>query len=146
VESWRLEASADDAFLVARGERAGRLEHALLIAGDHFLFVRNRSVDLPVARSLDSLIAGTDPSREQIVAYLDCEFSTGRVRGGSRPWEIQASTLPWLEGRPLAFVKAVAVLPDSTNLNIRTDSGERWTVPINTLPKAVLASLFSATP
>ncbi len=145
VESWRSVASGDEAFLVVRVERAGRLDQILLVASDYFLYVRNRSADLPVAKSLDSLIVATRASRTQIIALLDCEFSTGRVRAGSVPWEIQASTLPWREGHQLAFANAIAVLPDSIHLSVHVSSTERWVVPINTLPKAVLVALFPTT-
>lgn len=144
VESWRSVASGDDAFLVVRVEHLGRLEQTLLVAGDYFLYVRNRSVDLPLAWSLDSLIGATHATRAQIVEYLDCEFSTGRVRTGSVPWEIQASTLPWREGHQLAFVNVIARMPDSTHLNVRVGTTEQWSVPINTLSKAMLAAIFPA--
>ena len=32
-------------------------------------------------------------TREQMIRYLDCEFSYGRVRSGTEPWEIFLSTL-----------------------------------------------------
>lgn len=51
-------------------------------------------------KTFDALFKATNTTREQIVEYLDCEFSVGRVRGGSVPWEIELSTLPWREGRP----------------------------------------------
>ncbi len=145
VESWRSVASGDSAFLVVRVEQAGRLEQTLLIVGDHFLYVRNRSADLPAAPSLDSLIKATHATREQIIAYLDCEFSTGRVRGGSVPWEVQASTLPWRQGRPLGFVSRLQLSPDSAHLSGRGERMEQWSVSINTLPKAQLAGLFPRT-
>jgi hypothetical protein len=144
VESWRSVTSGDNTFLVLRLDRGGRLEQTLLVVGDYFLYVRNRSADLPVAPSLDSLIRATHATRQQVIAYLDCEFSTGRVRGGSRPWEIQASTLPWREGRALEFVSTVTVLPDSVHLNVQVSSGERWSVPVNTVSKADLVALFPA--
>jgi hypothetical protein len=109
IESWRSLDDGAGKFLVLRLERAGRLERALLIAGDHFLYVRNREHDLPAAASLDSLILSTKATRALVIAYLDCEFSAGRVRGGSVPWEIQHSTLPWREGRHLEAVDSFTV-------------------------------------
>jgi len=142
AEMWRSVAVRNGAFLVLRVERTGRLERTLIVVGDHLLYVRNRARDLPVAPSLDSLIRASRATREQIIAYLDCEFSTGRVRGGRIPWEIQASTLPWLEGRALEFARAVTVLPDSARLDVQVGSPERWLVPINTLSPADLVALF----
>lgn len=141
VESWRSMASDDTTVLVIRGERAGRLDQTLLVVGDYFLYVRNRSINLPEAPSLDSLIARTHAGREQIIAYLDCEFSWGHVRGGVRPWQVEASTLPWNEGHSLPFVSAVAITPDSTSPLVRVP-GLRWSVPTNTLSKTQLAALF----
>jgi hypothetical protein len=145
VESWLSVASGDDAYLVVRVEREARLERILLVAGDHFLYVRNRSADLPVAASLDTLIHATRASRAQIVTYLDCEFSAGRVHAGSVPWEIQASTLPWREGHHLSFADDIAVLPDSAQLRVRVAPTDRWMVPVNTLSRAALVALFPTT-
>jgi len=113
----------------------------LLVVGDYFVFVRNRIRDLPSAASLDSLIASTHPSRAQIIAYLDCDFSFGRVRGGPMVWEIQRSTLPWREGHRLEFVDELKVAEGDSVLQ-RTPGSERWTVPINTLSDSELVEIF----
>ena len=143
VESWQSVASGDSAFLVVRVEQAGRLDRILLVAGDYFLYVRNRVADLPRAASLDSLILATHASRSQVIAYLDCEFSTGRIRSGTVPWEIHESTLPWRAGQRLTFVDSISVSTDSSHVRVRVLSSERWTVPVNTLSRAALASLFA---
>ena len=143
IESWKSVATGDSAFLVIRGERAGRLEHVLVVAGDHFLYVRNRAKDLPNAVSLDSLIRATHASRATTIAYLDCEFSTGRVRAGSVPWEVQASTLPWRTGRHLAIVDSMRVTPDSSQVRISAAATTQWSVPTNTFSKAALSAVFA---
>jgi len=142
IESWRSVTSGDDAFLVVRVERKGRLDRMLLVAGDYFLYVRNREADLPEAESLDSLIQGSHASRAQVIAWLDCEFSTGRVHADSLPWTIHRSTLPWREGRHLGFADDISVRPGSAALRVRVSSSERWSVPVNTLAKEALAALF----
>ena len=141
IESWRSISRGNGRFLAVRLERGGRLDRVLLVAGDHFLYVRNRSSDLPIAQSLDSLIAATRATRAQIVEYLDCEFSAGRVRGGAVPWEIQQSTLPWREERHLDFVDSVSV-SDADSLVPRVAATERWSVPVNTLSRSDLLALF----
>lgn len=141
VESWKSVARGDGRFLAVRVERAGRLERTLLVVGDHFLYVRNRAKDLPAAPSIDSLIVATHATRAQIIEFLDCELSVGRVRGGSVPWAIERSTLPWLEGRPLAFADEVAVSSPAA-FGPRTASSDRWSLPVNTLTAADLATLF----
>lgn len=142
VEAWRSVGGSEGRFLVVRVERAGRLDRMLIVVGEHFLYVRNRAKDLPIAESLDSLIAATRASRAQIIEYLDCEFSAGHVGDGSVPWEIQHSTLPWREGRHLEFVDGITTAIGAERLIFPVASGERWSVPVNTLAGATLASLF----
>jgi hypothetical protein len=141
VEHWWNLGSGDGKFLTVRVMRAGRLDRMLVVAGDHFLYARNRASDLPAARSLTELAA--QASREQLLAYLDCELSHGRVRGGSVPWQIEHSTLPWREGTQLAFVDDLTVGPAGA-LAARAAAGETWTIPINTLAPDDLRVLFPA--
>ena len=143
VESWRSVGSGDGRFLALRIEREGRLERALVIVGDQFLYVRNRSRDLPPAESLDSLIVATRASREQIIAYLDCEFSMGLVGKGSAAWEIQRSTLPWREGHPLELVDELALTgAGSLTLLAPASRGVVFSVPTNTFSKGELEGMF----
>lgn len=139
VEQWWSLASGDGRFLTVRVMRAGRLDRMLVVAGDHFLYARNRASDLPAADSLTALAAAA--SREQLLAYLDCELSYGIVHGGSVPWQIVHSTLPWREGTHLAFVDAFTV--DAAGALVAPAAGgETWTIPINTLAPDDLRVLF----
>jgi hypothetical protein len=140
TESWRSVSRAKGRFLVIRVEHGGRLLRALVVVGNEFLFVRNRSKDLPMAASFDALIDGTHASRDQIVEYLDCEFSVGRVRGGSVPWMIDQSTLPWREGHELDFVEQMSII--DRGLIAREVDGDQWTVPVNTLSPLEIQALF----
>ena len=146
IESWQRTSSGDARFLAIRVTQAGRTRRALLVAGDEFMYVRNRGSDLPTAESLDSLIAVTRADRARIVAYLDCEFSYGRVRSGAVPWEIRRSTLPWREGRHLDFVDSITVADGATTPSLRVPSTGEWTVPVNTLSRAELVRLFTGAP
>lgn len=141
VEHWWNLGSGDGQFLTVRVMRAGRLDRMLLVAGDHFLYARNRASDLPAARSITELAATA--SREQLLAYLDCELSHGLVRGGSVPWQIEHSTLPWREGTHLAFADDLRIGPDGA-LAARAADGETTTIPINTLAPDDLRVLFPA--
>ena len=141
IESWRSLSSGQGRFLAVRVERAGRLDRVFLVVGDHFLYVRNREKDLPAAESLGSLIIATRATRAQMIEYLNCEFSSGRVHDGSIPWEIERSTLPWREGKPLDFVDSV-VVGNAESLVPRVASTERWSVPVNTFARADLVALF----
>lgn len=142
VESWASTTSGDDAFLVVRVERAGRLAQLLVVVGEHFLYVQNRSADLPRATSLEALFRDTHATRADMIRYLDCEFSAGRVRGGVVPWVVEASTLPWREGRRLAFVEAIAVEAGAAQLRVRVAPTDQAVVPVNTLSRAALIALF----
>jgi hypothetical protein len=142
IESWKSVSDGAGRFLVIRTERAGRLARILLVADDFFLYVRNRATDLPQASSLDALIAASHASRTQIVSYLDCEFSEGRVRKGSIPWEIQRSTLPWREGHRLDFVDEISPSAEAPGIGPRRPGAERWTVPVNTLAPGEFTVLF----
>ncbi len=144
VESWRRTNDGDGLFLAIRVEAAGRPQQILLVAGDDFMYVRNRDTDMPAAQSIDSLISTTHADRAQIIAWLNCEFSIGRVRGGPVPWEIRRSTLPWREGRHLEFVDDVRVAEGSSSPTARVATGSRWSVPVNTLSRAQLTRLFPA--
>lgn len=144
VESWRRTNDGNGVFLALRVETAGRPQQILLVTGDDFMYVRNRDTDLPAGSSIDSLISTTHADRAQIIAWLNCEFSIGRVRGGAVPWQIMRSTLPWREGRHLDFVDDVRVPEGSSSPTARVATGSRWSVPINTLSRAQLTRLFPA--
>jgi hypothetical protein len=143
VESWKSVDNGAGRFLALRVERAGRLERVLLLAGDHFLYVRNREHDLPAAESLDSLIVSTRATRAQIIAYLDCEFSVGRVRGGSVRWEILHSTLPWREGHHLALVDSLTATNGSVKASMQSASAVRWSTVVNTFTTDELEVMFA---
>ena len=144
TESWKSTSAGASSFLVVRIERAGRLVSTLIVSGDDFMYVRNRAKDLPSAPSLDSLIASTHATRAQIIEYLDCEFSVGRVRGGAIAWEIQHSTLPWREKQRLDFVDGVMITETGASVVPRAPIADTWTVPVNTISRGELLSLFVA--
>ena len=143
TESWRRVSAGSGKFLVVRMEHSGRLLRYLVVVGNRFVYVRNRSSDLPTASSLEALIEATKTTREQIVEYLDCEFSSGRIRGGSVPWEIQQSTLPWREGHRLEFAERLAVRADGVVLVPSSVGGDRWSIPVNTFKPSDIRALFT---
>jgi hypothetical protein len=142
IEAWKSTSGAEGRFLVIRVEHAGRLVKSLVVVGNQFIYVRNRAVDLPAAESFEALINSSKASRAQIEAYLDCEFSVGRVQGGSVPWEIQQSTLPWREGGHLDFAGAIMPTKGSPGLAPRSVGDDQWTVPINTLSARAIEEMF----
>jgi len=142
TEAWRSVTDGQGRYLVIRTARFGRLFRALVVVGDQFVYARNRATELPRAVSFDALIESTHATREQIVEYLDCELSAGRVRGGSVPWEIEQSTLPWREGRHLDFIDEIATPDGGAGLLPRKIGDEQWTIPVNTLSRRELKGLF----
>lgn len=73
----------------------------LLIAGDYFLFVRDRLVATQRADSLATLIELKEPERAQLIELLDFEISFGMRPTDNHPWLIQHSTIPYRERCPL---------------------------------------------
>jgi hypothetical protein len=144
IEAWRSLTDGKGRFLAVRVEHSGRLSRTLVVVGNQFVYVRNRAKDLPSAASFDALIEATHPSREQMVSYLDCEFSTGRVRGGRVPWEIEQSTLPWREGHHLEFVEQISTGDGASALVPRKAGDDVWTVPVNTMSPREIKALFGA--
>jgi hypothetical protein len=142
IESWKSLTGRKGPFLVIRVEHSGRLLRTLVVVDNEFLYVRNRAKDLPTAKSFDALIEATNANREQMVAYLDCEFSAGRVRGGSVPWEVEKSTLPWREGLRLDFVERISVKRGGAKLVPREVGEDQWTVPVNTMSPHDINAFF----
>jgi hypothetical protein len=142
IEAWRSTSGGEGRFLVIRVEHAGRLVKTLVVVGNQFIYVRNRAVDLPTAESFEALINSSRASRAQIEAYLDCEFSVGRVQGGSVLGEIEQSTLPWREGRHLDFVEEIAAVEGGAGLAPRAAGDDEWTVPVNTLSAQAIEEMF----
>jgi hypothetical protein len=140
TEAW--EVSRATRFLVVRIERSGRLDRLLILAGNRFMFIRNRAKDLPTSDSLDALITSTKLTRDQIIEYLDCEFSIGSVPGGHASWMIQKSTLPWLESHRLEFVDRLGAADFSSGLARHDVGDEHWSVPVNTLSRGEIQALF----
>ena len=141
TESWRRTSAADGPFLAIRVQQEIRVDRVLLVAGDQFLYVRNRTAALPASPSLAQLIDET-PDRATRVRYLDCEFSFGRTHGGGVPWEIQRSTLPWREGTHLDFVDGIVLLQGRLKPAVGSRVRGEWSVPVNTLSPAQLTELF----
>jgi hypothetical protein len=148
VESWSVLEPDVGPYFAARIAQGGRASQLLAVAGGHFVHARARQVPLPPGDSLGDAIARTHATREMIIAYLDCEISYGSVRD----WQIELSTLPWLQGKRLAFADRIAV--DASGQPVpRTASfpasgpaplDEAWSFPVNTFSPAALRALFAA--
>ena len=143
-ELWQSVPGGDGNCLGLKITRAGRVERMLTVVGDHFVYARNRTRDLPDAQSLTELVATTHATRAQIIEMLDCELSYGLVRSGRVAWEVRLSTLPWREGRVLEFASEVVIGPTVIPRPRAPRIGEAWTVPVNTMTQEDLTAMFGA--
>ncbi len=84
-------------WLVASGDSTR--QGCLLRAGDCFMFVADRPARAQRGQSLNAQLGGLNADQAEIL--LGCEFSFGRIAGGSVPWEITRSTVPGRTGRCL---------------------------------------------
>lgn len=80
---------------------SGQRKGLLLVVGDYFMYVRDRGYFVPQSESLGTLSECREYSQQQLVELLDFEISFGLRSAGKMPWEIQYSTLPFREGKPL---------------------------------------------
>jgi hypothetical protein len=108
VHKWRRLAGVEGGVITLRlleeAEADGRIvprKGYLLVVSDYFLFVRDRPEFTRQAASLEDLFEAQDLERDEMIPFLDCEFSFGRRSGGSQPWAIELSTLPYREGKTL---------------------------------------------
>jgi|SRR5215813_12787982 len=126
-----------------RPDNTTRIYQILSVTGDHFIYARNRAMDLPMANSLADLIKSTHATRAQILEYLDCEVSHGFVLGESKPWEIQFSTLPFKQGQALDFINQIVVDPKTGAVSHRGGPpDEIWSFEINTMNIEDLLVIF----
>jgi len=144
---WRLE-DAGGYFLGVKvmrklGNNRQRVHEILSVAGDHFIYARNRTFDLPMANSLADLIKKEKYTRKEILTVLDCEISHGFVLGGRCPWEVQFSTLPFKERKPLEFADQIVLNPATGHLSLRNPTPDLvCSFPVNTLGVEDLLVLF----
>ena len=125
------------------GKNRQRVHQILSVAGDHFIYARNRAIDLPMANSMADLIKKEKYKRKQILEILDLEVSHGFVVGGLVPWQVQFSTLPFKEGKSLDFASEIVLDPKSGTLSPKNPEPDLiWSVPVNTLDIEDLVVLF----
>jgi hypothetical protein len=110
--------------VVADGELPPRTTR-LFVAGDYFVYVRDRRHPLPSATDLTRLIAHAQPSRSQLIEWLNVEISFGR-RSGPAPWRIDQSTLPFREGQTIT--QPGAIQRRGHAIAIEGNNKKRWMI------------------
>jgi hypothetical protein len=140
VESWSaIERGAGGSF-AARVVRDGRADQLLAVAGGHFIYARARPSVLPAGRSIADVIVQTHATRDMVIAYLDCEISYGAVAG----WLIERSTLPWQEGKRLAFADQIIIDPTDQPAPRAAATGETWSFQVGSFGAAELHTMFAS--
>jgi hypothetical protein len=107
VEDWRLQPGGDGPLiglsLVEERDDQGKLLHrggGLVIAGEHAIFVRGRAESLPPCERVTDLVERATREPQLLDAIFGFEASYAR-RDASGRYIVEASTLPWREGKPL---------------------------------------------
>lgn len=138
VEAWSRLGRGEDRFFAVRVARGDRVEQVLSVAGDHFVYARARAGVLPAARSLADAITESHATREVIIGFVDCEISFGTTHG----WRVERSTLPWREGKRLAFADRIAIAADGGPVARDPAAGEVWSFPVERVRADELRALF----
>jgi hypothetical protein len=108
VEDWRLQASGDGpliglSLLDETDAKTGQVLHrggGLVMAGEHAVLIRGRAQQLPPVERVTQLMERAYKEPPLLDAIFGFEASYAR-RDGSGRYVVQASTLPWREGRAL---------------------------------------------
>jgi Protein HRI1 len=89
-------------FVVGKNREGLDAPAYLMRAGKYVAYARSRNNTLPKADSLLACIQTQQPSRVQLLDWLDMEISFGEMLDGKH-WEIKHSTLPFKEGLIVTF-------------------------------------------
>ena len=130
------------------GDGSELTNQILVVVGDHFLYARGRKYAMEPMKSLSHLLQSKVFNREQVIGYLDCEFSYGHIRGGKKPWEICLSTLPFKEGQILITPGEMEVLPElgaiyQYSRNLGSTAKRNWLISECTLSSSALIGLLN---
>ena len=114
VEHWARPLACDSAMALSLATDAGTLG-CLVMAGDAFIYARDRATPLPRGATLNQMIDGA-ASLKTAQELFDCEISFGRRHGDD--WRIECSSHRYREGRALSpaldCVNQLLVIDDVT--------------------------------
>ena len=99
-------------------------------------------------KSLSHLLQSRVFNREQVIGYLDCEFSYGRIRSGKKLWGISLPTLPFKEGQILITPGEMEVLPKlgaiyQYSRNLGSTAKRYWLICECSLSSSALVDLLN---
>lgn len=124
-EDWRL-LPESRSFAAHLTRRDAASTTCLYVVGDHAIYARNRTVDLPSDKSLVELARNAQYERGRLEELLDCEFSYARRAGPGEEYKIVASTLPWREGKSLGYPWVQDLASKKTDIKTLV-LGDNWT-------------------
>ena len=147
TEYWRHLDDGNGRFIsLWSAKQALNPESLLVVGGDHFIYTCDRAVSMPPVKNfIDFLKSASDP-----VCYLTSEFSYGRRKGGTKPWEIIHSTVPSREGSS-CFQIGELIFDNNKNViersaETRLDSPIRaWEIIDNTLTESKIDKFLNPT-
>jgi len=149
-EKWLRIDDGNGQFLAMHSDGDGSeiADQILVVAGNHFLYARGRKYEMEPMKSFSHLLQSKVFNREQVIGYLDCEFSYGRIRGGKKPWEISLSTLPFKEGKLLIKPGEMEILPElgaiyQRSRNLSSTVKRYWLISECTLSSSALVDLLN---
>ena len=98
TEIWRRAAHSTEPLIAL--QRQGHPAGLLVIAGNHFLEIEDRTTPLPPGATLEAIVAADLAAgrRDLAESRLTMRIDYGGVSGAGAPWTIALSTLPWREG------------------------------------------------
>jgi len=125
-EDWRLQPECRSfAAHLAKGDAASTT--CLYIAGEHAIYARNRTAELPSHKTLLQLARDAQYERNRLEKLLDCEFSYARRPQPGDDYKIVVSTLPWREGKSLGYPWVQDLASKATSIE-NLALGDNWTL------------------
>ena len=101
LEVWRCLAHSNESCVFSdvssKNRHGAEVPTYCMQAGKYVSHARPRSVNLPKAPTLLSLIESNKPARELLLDWLDMEISFGEILD-AKCWQIKHSTLPFKQG------------------------------------------------
>lgn len=141
TEIWRRTPGTIEPLLTFQRQGGAGL---LVVAGEHFIEIRDRAHPLPAGASLSTIVKADLAAgrRDLAESRLDMRICYGRIASGGGPWRVELSSFPWLEGGSL-FGTEIGRIDVGSGTLIGED-GEAWRLVDAELPEAGPARPFAA--
>jgi hypothetical protein len=152
VEDWHRQTGQEVllvSFCLVSDSSIERRSGVLVIAGDHFIEVLDRSDPLPQGISLPELVEAdlAAGDRPRAINRLGACVSYGRLQGNNVQWEVSLSTFPWRERGSL--FEGAKVTFDTGADKLTVQQGERtlcWRLVDRSATLVEVAAIFAGVP